>query len=102
MLGISAMFEEDTKGFTVLGSFIVILIGLGLMYLVYWCMYQDGREKCYTCMTARERKRVAMKELPDDMEFLKARVAALSEHTGLPVEEEGDKDAEAAEEEVEA
>eukprot|EP00522_Entomoneis_paludosa_P018886 CAMPEP_0172441026 /NCGR_PEP_ID=MMETSP1065-20121228/1599_1 /TAXON_ID=265537 /ORGANISM="Amphiprora paludosa, Strain CCMP125" /LENGTH=584 /DNA_ID=CAMNT_0013190173 /DNA_START=31 /DNA_END=1785 /DNA_ORIENTATION=+ len=102
MLGISAMFEEDTKGFTVLGSFIVILIGLALAYLVYWCMYQDGREKCYTCMTARERKRVAIKELPDDMEFLKARVAALTEHTGLSTEEEEDKDAEAAAEEVEA
>merc|ERR1712226_796573 len=102
-LGLSALFEEDSKGYKVLGAFIVIVMGLGLAYLVYWCLYMDGREKCVTCMTRRERKRVAIKELPDDMEFLKARVAALSEHTGLPVDDEEEEiEVKGAEEEVDA
>mmetsp|Transcript_6075 Transcript_6075/g.17050 ORF Transcript_6075/g.17050 Transcript_6075/m.17050 type:complete len:574 (+) Transcript_6075:465-2186(+) len=98
-LGLSALFEEDTKGFKVLGSFIVIVLALCLAYLAYWCAYQDGQQKCYTCMSTRERKRKAIVDLPDDMEFLKARVAALTEHTGLPEEEAAEKD---AGEEVEA
>jgi sodium-dependent phosphate cotransporter len=104
-LGLSAMFEKDTKGFKVLGSFIVILISIGLAYMTYWCLYMDGREKCVACMTKRERKRVAIQDLPDDMEFLKARVAALSDHTGLQFEEdeEGKEGTKAEEdEEVEA
>merc|ERR1712179_577819 len=93
-------FEKGTKGFTVLGSFIVIILVLLLAYMAYWCKYQEGREKCIGCMEDRERKRVAIKELPDDKEFLKARVAALSEHTGLPVEEEDEAGEKGAEEEV--
>ena len=89
-LGLSALFEEDTKGFKVLGSFLVIVLVLILAYLTYWCLDMDGREKCTSCIMARERKRVAMKELPDDMDYLKARVAALTEHTGLVVEDEDD------------
>merc|ERR1712226_480655 len=78
---------------------------LSLAYMAYWCKYQEGREKCIGCMEDRERKRVAIQELPDDMEFLKARVAALTDHTGMVVEddeEEKDVEKEAAEEEVAA
>merc|ERR1712179_583014 len=102
-LGLSALFEKGTKGFTVLGSFIVIILVILLAYMAYWCKYQEGREKCIGCM--EERKRVAIQELPDDMEFLKARVAALTDHTGMVVEddeEEKDVEKEAAEEEVAA
>ena len=101
-LALSALFQEDTKGFKVLGSFIVIIVALLLAYLAYWCVYQDGREKCTACLMARERKRTTMQELPDDMEFLKARVAALTEHTGLVVEEDEEEPAkEGAEDEEE-
>jgi sodium-dependent phosphate cotransporter len=104
-LALSALFEEDSKGFKVLGSFIVISLSLGLSYLAYWCVYRDGRETCVNCLTERERKRVAVNDLPNDMDFLKERVSALMEHTGLIIEEdeeeEGDK-AQASEEEVDA
>ncbi|KAL7557322.1 hypothetical protein ACA910_022416 [Epithemia clementina (nom. ined.)] len=89
-LGLSALFEEHTKGFKVLGSFIVIVLILLLAYLTYWCIYMDGREKCTNCMMKRERMRVAKQDLPDDMDYLKARVAALTEHTGLIVDDEED------------
>ena len=100
-LGLSALFEEDTKGFKVLGSFLVIVLVLILAYLTYWCLYMDGREKCYNCMTERERKRIALKELPDDMEFLKARVAALTEHTGLVDEDDVEEEPQAEEDDKE-
>ena len=32
----------------------------------------------------RQERRVTMAELPEDMKYLKAKVAALIEHTGLP------------------
>ena len=90
-LGISALFTEDAKGFTVLGSFIVVLLAAGLGYLAYWMYYKDGRQKCTDCLTARERKRITIRDLPDDMDYLKQKVALLLEHTGAPDEEPEDK-----------
>lgn len=87
-LGLSALFEKDSKGFKVLGSFIVVIIGLILAYVAYWCKFADGSEKCGNCLSTRERKRVAIRDLPDDMEYLKAKMAAVIEHTGLPDDDE--------------
>jgi sodium-dependent phosphate cotransporter len=89
-LGISALFQEDGKGFTVLGSFITIILALIFGWTVYSCQYRGGKEACAKCMETREKKRVVMADLPEDMEYLKARMAALIEHTGLPVEDEED------------
>ena len=72
-----------TKGFTVLGSFIVIILAIGLAWLAYYCQFKGGNEKCVQCMKTRERRRVALKELPDDMQFLRTRILALMDHTGL-------------------
>jgi sodium-dependent phosphate cotransporter len=107
-LGISALFEEGSKGFTVLGSFITIILALILGWTIYSCQFRGGKEACAKCMSTREKKRVVMNSLPEDMEYLKARMAALIEHTGLPVEDEEDEDADEAvkgddeEDEVEA
>lgn len=87
-LGLSALFTEDSKGFTVLGIFILLGLVLSCLWVFYWCRFKDGREKCQNCMMERERKRVTMMDLPDDMEYLKSRVAALTEHTGLVVDDE--------------
>ena len=93
-LGLSALFEKDSKGFKVLGSFIVIILGAVLAYFFHWCFYRDGREKCTACLTERERKRITMRDLPDDMDYLKAKMALLMEHTGLPDDDAEDKDKE--------
>merc|ERR1712137_1401073 len=98
-LGISAMFEQDTTGMNVLGSFIVIFMAAIIAYTAFWCFYRDGRAKCVECMTNRERKRVTIRDLPDDMDYLKLKMAALIDHTGLPEDEE-DKEAHAEEEDV--
>ena len=87
LLGISTMFEQDSKGLTVLGSIIVVFLALGIGYFVYWYNYKEGNESCNMCFQERERRRVVMKELPDDMEYLKAKMDALIAHTGLPEDE---------------
>ena len=102
-LGLSALFEKDSKGFRVLGSFIVIILGFILAYVTYWCYYQNGREKCTNCMAARERKRVTIRDLPDDIEYLKTKMALLIDHTGLPEDADDKKEGETDEDkEIEA
>mmetsp|Transcript_595 Transcript_595/g.1402 ORF Transcript_595/g.1402 Transcript_595/m.1402 type:complete len:593 (-) Transcript_595:139-1917(-) len=90
-LGLSALFEKDSKGFKVLGSFLVVIIGLVLTYVVYWCKFKGGDEQCSNCLSTRERKRVAIRDLPDDMEYLKAKMVAIIEHTGLPDDDNKDE-----------
>jgi sodium-dependent phosphate cotransporter len=91
-LGLSAIFEGGTKGFTVLGSFITIILALIVGWTLYSCQYRGGKEACALCMSNREKKRVVLAALPEDMEYLKARMAALIEHTGLPVDDEEDEE----------
>lgn len=86
-LGLSALFEKDSKGFNVLGSFIVVILAFVLAYLMYWCKYMAGIQKCTDCMATRERKRITVRDLPDDMEYLKAKVALLLENAGMDDEE---------------
>ena len=86
-LGLSALFEQGNKGWTTLGSFLTIIIGGIIIYTAYWCRFKNGRESCTQCFQRRELKRETMDTLPEDMKFLKARVNALIEHTGLPDED---------------
>jgi sodium-dependent phosphate cotransporter len=92
ILGISVLFSEDKIGLTVLGSVIVIALGVTLLYTIYWCVRKGGKESCLESFQIRERKRVVMKDLPDDMDYIKAKLARLSEHTGLPDAEEDEED----------
>jgi sodium-dependent phosphate cotransporter len=95
-LGISYLFTQDSKGLTVLGSFITIILFFIAVWMAYYCQFKGGKEKCYDCMIARDARARAIKDLPDDMEYLKAKINQLSEHTGLPddVEEQVEEDVE--------
>jgi sodium-dependent phosphate cotransporter len=88
LLGLSSLFDDGSKGLTVLGSFLTILLALVLLYSVYWFRYKDGSQKCSDCMAEREKKRLVIKELPEDMIYLKEHMKRLIEHTGLPEDEE--------------
>lgn len=88
VLGLSSLFEQGTVGFTVLGSFLVIFLGLLLIYYIWWWKKKDGKAKCTQCMANRQRKNATMRALPDDMEYLKSELERLKEHTGLPDDEE--------------
>jgi hypothetical protein len=92
-LGLSYMFEQKAKGLTVLGAFIVVIIGLGCIYLGYWCQFKGGKQHCTDCFAKRERRRVMYLDLPEDMDYLKTKIAALVEYTGLPADEEDEAEA---------
>jgi sodium-dependent phosphate cotransporter len=84
LLGLSSLFTQDSKGFTVLGSFIVVVVALLLIYFVYkW--YKGGlRESTVASFETRQRKQESIQALPDDMDYVKAELTRLREHTGLP------------------
>ncbi|CAB9515344.1 Sodium-dependent phosphate transport protein 2B [Seminavis robusta] len=86
-LGLSALYEQGTKGWTTLGVFFTLVLIGSLLYLGFWCKFREGRRRMGDCFRLRERRRETMDTLPDDMEFLKARVSALIDHTGMPDEE---------------
>jgi len=95
LLGVSELFTQKKKGFTVLGSFLVILIVCGAAYGTFWWKMRDGQEKCNTCISERERNSTYRKALPDDIDFLRAEIAKLKDHTGYADEEVPEKDEEA-------
>lgn len=86
-MGLSALFEQGNKGWTVLGAFITIMLVCGIIYTGYWCKFKNGRQQVIDGFKRREKRRHTMEHLPEDMEFLKAKIAALADHTGLPDDE---------------
>ncbi|KAL3924753.1 MAG: hypothetical protein SGILL_000848 [Bacillariaceae sp.] len=89
-LGLSALFTNGAIGLTVLGSMVTILFFGLIVWGVYWWRWNGGKDSCYNKMVTRQKRSVTMKELPDDMEFLKAKIRELQEHTGLLEEEDAD------------
>jgi len=88
LLGLSAMFTQDSKGLTVMGVIVVIVILIISAWVTYYMHYQGGKQACYESMKKRQVRREAFDSLPEDMEWLKAKVKELSEHTGLARDEE--------------
>jgi len=82
-VGLSTLFEQDSIGMTVLGYFIVCVIAVAMVYSLYWYKFKDGSEKIVACMNDRQAKTSALKSLPSDMEYLKAEITRIKEHTGL-------------------
>merc|ERR1712113_912393 len=95
LLGLSSLFSQGSKGFTVLGSLITVLLVLFIVYIVSkW--YKGGlKESTLASFVAREKTSKAIKDLPDDMDYVKSEIVRLREHTGLPepVEKEADEEA---------
>jgi len=98
LLGLSTLFERETRGYTVLGSFLVIFIILCILYIMNWYMRLNGAAQTADCFKSREKKRQAINSLPDDMEYLKSEIIRLKAHTGLPDEEEAEEESPTKEE----
>jgi len=81
--GISELFEQENPAYTTLGSFIVIILFLNIVYVIYWIRMKDGATKTVDYLVSRQKKVEAVKNLPDDMEALKADIAALKAHTNM-------------------
>jgi len=88
LLGLSSLFEQDTKGYTVLGSFITAIVGCALIYAVYWFNKMDGQAKVYNLMMKRNKRTETYRDLPSDMDYLKSEIERLKAHTGLEDEAE--------------
>ena len=71
LFGLSTLFEQSAIGWVVLGSFLVIGMGLGLIYFIFWWKFRDGGRKMAACFARRNRRSAAQKNLPDDMDYLK-------------------------------
>ncbi len=84
LLGLSSLFTQNSKGLTVLGSFITAVIIVLLLFFVYkWC--KGGlKERTVARFQRRQRMNDLFEELPDDIVYLKSEMARLREHTGLP------------------
>merc|ERR1712062_76754 len=95
LFGLSTLFEQQKKGFTILGTFLVIiLVGLIGLFVYKW-FRGDLKENIMTAFEDRQRKNNAINSLPDDMETVKSEIAALKAHTGMPEPEEDKEDEEA-------
>lgn len=92
LLGLSTLFERETRGYTVLGSFLVIFVILCILYIMNWYIRLNGAAQTADCFKSREKKRQAINSLPDDMEYLKSEIIRLKAHTGLPDEEEAEEE----------
>lgn len=93
LLGLSWFFSEGKVGLTVMGSMLTIGLAALIGFTVYWWRFKDGKTRCHLCLVNRQRRSEALRDLPDDMEYLKGQVGALTEHTGLVTEEEADPEA---------
>ena len=84
LLGLSSLFTQGSKGFTVLGVFLTIILVLVFSYFIYKWKRGGLKEKVITNFTIREKKKQYMADLPEDMEYVKSELVRLREHTGLP------------------
>lgn len=88
LLGLSALFNQGSVGFNVLGAFLVILVVYGIARFVWFWKRKDGRAKFISWLDRRQEMSNTRATLPEDMQYLKAKVSQLAEHTGLPEDEE--------------
>eukprot|EP00559_Dactyliosolen_fragilissimus_P004585 CAMPEP_0184857128 /NCGR_PEP_ID=MMETSP0580-20130426/2291_1 /TAXON_ID=1118495 /ORGANISM="Dactyliosolen fragilissimus" /LENGTH=569 /DNA_ID=CAMNT_0027352541 /DNA_START=45 /DNA_END=1754 /DNA_ORIENTATION=- len=87
LFGISALFEQKTVGFVVLGSFLVIFLVLLIAYLAFKWYFRNGRENCIEYINHRSQVKAAVNTLPNNMNEVMEELVRLKEHTGLPDKE---------------
>jgi sodium-dependent phosphate cotransporter len=96
LFGLSSLFEQGQVGYVWLGSILVIFIGLILINVIYKWKRGGLKERTIENFERRQRKKDAQTNLPDDMDLIKAELARLREHTGLPAATPEDKNDEEA------
>mmetsp|Transcript_43069 Transcript_43069/g.77423 ORF Transcript_43069/g.77423 Transcript_43069/m.77423 type:complete len:610 (-) Transcript_43069:233-2062(-) len=95
LLGLSELFQQGSVGYTVLGALLVIFVAFAIVRFAWWWKRQEGKEKFLACLDRRQAMSATTKTLPEDMQYLKAKVGQLMEHTGLPEDEEEGAEVEA-------
>lgn len=84
LLGLSSLFNQGSKGFTVLGSFLTVILVLLIALFAFKWIKGGLKESTIEGFETRERKNKAVTALPDDMDYVKSELVRLREHTGLP------------------
>lgn len=84
LFGLSSLFEQDAVGYTVLGTFLTIILAVLLGYFAYKWFKGGLKESTMDGFERRQKKKEATDALPEDMEMVKAELVRLREHTGLP------------------
>jgi len=83
LFGLSSLFEQDSKGYTVLGAFLCIILGALIIWTIYRWHKGGLKESVMTSFEKRQKRKVASENLPEDMDYVKAELVRLREHTGL-------------------
>jgi solute carrier family 34 (sodium-dependent phosphate cotransporter) len=81
-LGLSALFQKHAKGHTALGVILTLLLAYGTVYFLYWYQYRDGYAQVVAWMQKREQRKVALRTLTSDLEYVRLAVTRLKQHTG--------------------
>jgi sodium-dependent phosphate cotransporter len=84
LLGLSELYTAGSKGYIVLGVFLTIIVILALGLFLYRWLKGGLKERTFEGFERREKKRSTMETLPEDMDYVKAELARLRDHTGLP------------------
>jgi sodium-dependent phosphate cotransporter len=82
-LGLSSLFLEGEKGYTVLGSLFTVFLGLLLVFWIRWCYFCGGRAKFYKYLSKKHERYVALQTLTTDMERIKTQVNYHFEYAGI-------------------
>jgi sodium-dependent phosphate cotransporter len=83
LFGLSSLFEQDSKGYTVLGSFLAIALILMILGFTYKWIKGGLKESVVQTFEKRQRRKTYEQALPDDIDGIKSELARLREHTGL-------------------
>jgi sodium-dependent phosphate cotransporter len=83
LFGLSSLFEQGSKGYTILGAFLTIILLLLILWFAYKWVKGGLKESVIVGFEKRQRSTAAVADLPEDMDMIKAELARLREHTGL-------------------
>jgi sodium-dependent phosphate cotransporter len=94
LFGLSSLFEQDAKGYTILGAILVVILASLVLFMLYKWKRGGLRERTIDGFKKRQERRAAMASLPEDMEGIQSELARLRDHVGLAEleEEAGDEE----------
>ena len=84
LFGLSSLFEKGSRGYTVLGAVLSAILILIVLWFAYKWFKGGLKESMTTSFDKRQRRAHASESLPEDMDYIKAELARLRDHTGLP------------------
>jgi len=88
LLGLSELFQQGKMGYTVLGIFICAALLAGIARFVWFWKKQDGQSRFLAFLDRRKAVSDTNKSLPEDMQYLKSKVAQLVEQTGTATDDD--------------